>query len=207
MRKSLIVYAFLLTAALSLTLFTTGGESTPVEKTKVSLFEPSIPKGPRKAGDCWTDSIAVLRPDAWRCMAGNEIYDPCFSRHDLKDAVVCGANPASGNAGFVLNLTKPLPKGSAKTSEQPRPWLVKLADGSTCEIQTGTIPFVASLTVPYGCSDSRECGEKGCPWMTGLTDEFEGGPAWMANKIIFSSSKNGFQLIKHVRLPVIAIWR
>jgi hypothetical protein len=39
-------------------------------------------------------------------MAGNEIYDPCFSSAGLIDAVICDAHPAKGSAGFILKLTK-----------------------------------------------------------------------------------------------------
>jgi hypothetical protein len=75
---------------------------------------------------------------------------------DSVDAVICNANPAKGSAGFILKLTKPLPKPSFQGPTYPRPWLVKLADKITCEIQTGTIALVAGLEVPYDCSDSQE---------------------------------------------------
>jgi hypothetical protein len=175
------------------------------KKTEVTLFRPSRPSGPSRSGECWTDSIAVSRSGVWRCMAGNEIYDPCFSGAGLTDAVICGANPAQGSAGFILKLTKPLPKSSLQTLTHLRPWLVKLADKTTCEIQTGTIALVAGLEVPYGCSDSQKCSDKGCPHMTGLTDKFKRGQVWMADKVTFKSSDNGLQLIS--RTPVTAIWQ
>ncbi len=140
-------------------------------------------------------------------MVGNEIYDPCFSNPGLAGAVICDANPAEGSAGFILKLTKPLPEPSSKGPAYPRPWLVKLADGTTCEIQTGTIALVAGLEVPYGCSDSQECGEKGCPHMAGLTDKFQRGQVWMADKVTFKSSKTGLQLISRTPVAVRAVWK
>ena len=112
------------------------------KKTEVTVFRPPVPSGPSRSGECWTESIAVSRSGAWRCLVGNEIYDPCFSSAGLIDAVICDAK---GSARFILKLTKPLPKPSSQGPTYPRPWLVKLADKTTCEIQTGTIALVAGL--------------------------------------------------------------
>jgi hypothetical protein len=170
------------------------------------LFRPAVPGGSTRIGECWTDSIAVSRSGAWRCMVGNEIYDPCFSARNLTGAVICDANPASGGAGFILRLNKRLPGPSSKGTVHSRPWLVKLADGATREIKTGTIAFVAGLELPYDCSDSQECSDKRCPHMTGLTDKFRRGKLWMANKVTFSSSNSGFKLISRRRVAVVAAW-
>ncbi len=177
-----------------------------VEKTAVTVFNPAIPKGPERSGECWTDSIAVARSGAWRCMVGNEIYDPCFSNSGLTGAVICDADPAKSSPGFVLKLTKPLPQPSSGRITHPRPWLLKLADGSTCEIQTGTIAFVAGLDVPYDCSDSQECTDNGCPYMTGLTDKLKRGQRWTADKVAFSSSDQGLKLLSRKRVAVTAVW-
>jgi hypothetical protein len=142
---------------LMLGLFDADGLSGTVKRIEVTKFQPAVPNGPERQGNCWTNSIAVTRSDAWRCMAGNQIYDPCFSSHSLKGAVICDANRATGTRGFTVKLTKPLPLRSPQAGGARRPWPFKLADGSTCEIRTGTIAFVAGLEVPYGCSDSSEC--------------------------------------------------
>lgn len=179
----------------------------PMEKTAVTVFPPAVPSGPSRSGKCWTDSIAVSRPGAWRCMVGNEIYDPCVSSSGLTGAVICDANPAEGTPGFILKLTKPLPKPSAQAAGNPRPWLVKLADGSTCDILTGTINVVAGLDVPYGCSDSQKCNDNGCPYMTGLTDKFKRGKLWMADKVAFGSSDKGLKLLNRKPVAVKAVWK
>jgi hypothetical protein len=140
-------------------------------------------------------------------MTGNEIYDPCFSSAHLTGAVICGANPANGTSGFILKLSKPLPAPSSKPPLYSRPWLVKLADGSTCEIETGTIAFVAGLQVPYDCSDSQECSDKGCPHLTGLTGRLRRGSVWIADKVTFSSTNSGPRLISRKRVAVVAVWR
>jgi hypothetical protein len=140
-------------------------------------------------------------------MIGNEIYDPCFSKLNLSDAVICGATPASGSSGFIVKLTKPLPKPPSHQPAHQRPWMVKLTDGSVCEIQTGTIAFVEGLDVPYGCSDSQKCGDSGCPYMTGLTGKFKRGEIWIADKVAFSSSSKGLKLLSRKQVPVAAVWK
>jgi hypothetical protein len=198
-RLVLLAFAVMLGAAHAI-----GGET---QSTKVSAFTPAIPVGRSRSGHCWTDSIAVRRRGAYRCMIGNEIYDPCFTNLNLSGAVICGANPASGEKGFILKLTKRLPKPSGHQPSHPRPWLVKLADGTTCEIQTGTTAFVAGVVVPYGCSDSQKCDDSGCPYMTGLTEDFKQGKVWMADKVSFSSSANGLKLLSRNQVPVAAVWK
>ena len=112
---------------------------------------------------------------------------------------------ATDSPGFILKLTKPLPRISMQPL-RPRPWLIKLADGTTCEIETGTIAFVAGLEVPYDCTDSQQCTDQGCPYMTGLTDKFKRGRLWMADKIAFSSSDQGLKLLSRKRVAVAAAW-
>ncbi len=90
-----------------------------VQKTAVSVFAPTAPKGPPRSGECWTDSIAVARSGVWRCMLGNEIHDPCFTSPGLKGAVICDADPARNNPGFIVKLTKPLPTPSSRGTAGP----------------------------------------------------------------------------------------
>jgi hypothetical protein len=201
-----IVAAFFIAMAQLWPLAARAADST-VSKTEVAIFQPQVPTGARKSGNCWTDSIAVTRPGAWRCMVGNEIYDPCFSSAPLSKAVICGTDPAKGDRGFVLQLTKRLPAPSSDWKQGPRPWLVKLADGNTCEIETGTIAFVAGIEVPYGCSDSKECDDNGCPYMTGLTERFQPGKVWTGDKVAFKSNDKGLSLLSRKQVPIAAVWK
>jgi hypothetical protein len=140
-------------------------------------------------------------------MVGNEIHDPCFSSPGLTGAVICDADPVRNNPGFVLNLTKPLPKPSSEEPPDPRPWLVKLAGGTTCEIETGTTALVGGIVVPYGCSDSRPCNDNGCPYMTGLAEQFKRGKVWTATKVVYSSSNKGLKLLSRKRVAVTEVWK
>ncbi len=140
-------------------------------------------------------------------MLGNEIHDPCFSGPGLNGAVICDADPSKNTPGFVVKLTKPLPKPSSEEPPDPRPWLVKLADGTLCEIETGTTSMVNGIVIPYGCSDSRECSDSGCPYMTGLAEHFKRGKVWTATKIGYSSDAKGLRLLSRKRVTVAAVWK
>lgn len=177
-----------------------------VRATQVNTFRPAAPTGRRRSGDCWTESAAVDRPEGWRCAAGNEIYDPCFAVAGLKDAVVCGADPARHTSGFVLKLTKPLPARTPSDVAAPLPWLLKLADGSVCELTTGTSAQVDGQDVPYECSDSRRCNDD-CPYLTGLTTRVNRDTVWTVDKVAFRSSRGQVKLLKRHTVVVVAVWQ
>lgn len=198
----------LISMALALIAGIARAGASPVPQTQVSLFSPSVPSGPARSGECWTDSIAVARVGAWRCMAGNEIFDPCFEAPGLSQAVVCGASPIGNKPGFVLKLPKPLPKPTPWTPESPRAWLIQVSDGSVCEIQTGTISQADGIDIPYDCSDSKDCdGYGNCPYLTGLAEELRPGRVWTAEKITYSAAKSVMKLIKRQRVKLDAVWR
>jgi hypothetical protein len=89
-------------------------------------------------------------------MEGNEIHDPCFSLSG-KQSVVCGANPATGNSGFTVTLTKPLPEPEGKAyGESNQAWLVQLSDGEVCMPFTGTRAIIDGKAAVYGCSPNAD---------------------------------------------------
>lgn len=148
-----LIASGLLLVAVCVTPPARAADATVLSQTKVSFFTPAIPKGTPRAGSCWTESIAVTRPGAWRCMIGNEIHDPCFQVPPLRGEVVCDANPATNQAGFVLKLTKPLPNNTPPPAESPEPWTMLLADGSICQPFTGTMPMVGGDGARWFCYD------------------------------------------------------
>jgi len=207
--RHLRILGTILVSTIAAFLASNTGWTAPLEaqRTQVITFRPAIPKGKARAGYCWTDSIAVDRRGAWRCMEDNSISDPCFEVRGLKKAVVCDANPATGQAGFVMNLTKRLPTPSSGP-RVTRPWLLKLADGSVCEIETGTISQVNGVDVPYDCSDSRGCDEQGnCPYMTGLAESLKSGKVWRAQKFTFSADSGGIKELKREWVDVETVWK
>ena len=102
-------------------------------------------------GSCFAGSIGLPRPDAWRCMVGNEILDPCLES-PKGDGVplIC----VYAGTGIRLRLTRPL---QAKLRNSPEktffPWRLVLAGGDVCERFTGTAAgAVQGEGLVYGCT-------------------------------------------------------
>lgn len=118
-------------------------------KTTTVTFNPAKMKVTATiTGSCWTGSIASLRSDAYRCMSGNNIHDPCF-KVDAK-SVVCPTNVVA-NSGIRISLRKPLPRANPEAPSNA--FMMALAGGITCNMATGTtIPGY-----PFDCSSGLVC--------------------------------------------------
>ena len=114
--------------------------STP-RPTNVRVFVPATFSATAvETGYCWTGSIASNRPDAFRCMSGNAIMDPCFA-FGTGAAVECPSAASATQAVFLV-LTKPLPAANPrpKSGGTIQPWSAALSDGARCGVLTGTTP-------------------------------------------------------------------
>lgn len=108
---------------------------------------PGFTKTGTVSGKCWTRSLASTRANAWRCMAGNQIHDPCFV--------------ASGNAACVtdarkrqvvmMTLTQPLPK-EAIPKMVAQPWMIELSNGDVCNYATGLTSVTNGMRWNYACN-------------------------------------------------------
>ena len=170
-----------------------------VTRTSVIRFEPQVPSGDTREGSCWTESIAVTRPGAWRCKVGNAISDPCFVVAGNPSQLVCDADPALKREGFVLKLTKPLPKPSSR-QQKVEPWVFRLADNSICEAMTGTLPAVNGQPARWSCAIHIRDQVRQDGVVTALTSE----KIWMADK--FPQSAVGTKGAEAEKVPVKAIW-
>jgi hypothetical protein len=158
-----------------------------VDATQVTFFVPEIPSGEERAGRCWTGSIAAPRAGAWRCMVGNDIHDPCFSAPPRQDVVVCGADPVTGDRGFTLKLTEPLPASEPLPSADPSPWLIELADRSLCSPFTGTMPAIDGEPARYSCTAPQ--GGAGDTKLAGaLLLDVTPGKVWTATRFLESAA-------------------
>ena len=169
-----------------------------ISETSVIRFAPTVPSGDVREGMCWTESIAVTRSGAWRCMVDNGISDPCFMIPGNRDQLVCGANPALKTDGFVLKLTKPLPKSSHPQNAEP--WIFRLADNSICEAMTGTLPAINGEPARWSCAIHIRDQVRPAGVVTKLTP----GKIWLADK--FPESAVGTQGATPEKVPVKALW-
>lgn len=180
----------------------------PVQ-TQVIVFTPPVPADVEDGGRCWTDSIAVNRPGAWRCMRENFIYDPCFEVGGRTRQVVCGTDPANGERGFLLKLTEPLPTPASAAERSAQPWLIELADGSICQAATGTMAAIDGESVRYPCSGPKpEAGSQ--PIYTGLLGTMYPGKVWTADKVWFTVAPTDaglpFKLLKRQTVAIRRLW-
>ncbi|HUY18647.1 MAG TPA: hypothetical protein VMV15_05425 [Candidatus Binataceae bacterium] len=178
-------------------------------QTQVIVFKPAVPADVEEGGRCWTDSIAVSRPGAWRCMRENFIYDPCFEVSGQPRQVVCGADPAKGDHGFLLKLTEPLPAPAPSSDKSAQPWLIELADGSICQAATGTMAAIEGESVRYPCSGPKsQAGSQ--PVYTGLLGTMYPGKVWSADQVWFTVEPTEaglpFKLLKRETVAIRRLW-
>jgi hypothetical protein len=136
-------------------------EPTVQPTTTVYRYQPALAAAPLPASSdnsCWTNSIASPRDDAFRCMTGNLIHDPCFPLQRPEDVppmgvMVCPHDPrvASDDVGFVYDLSQLPSPQSARDSA----WFM-VVDGSPCFMVTGTSGSIGGVAVPF------ECGQFAC---------------------------------------------
>ena len=110
-----------------------------------------VPHVTVQSGYCTSSSKVTLRLDAWRCVAGTTILDPCFSS-EFADNVVC---PMPWNdTGTEINLTKPLPTPTNHASPSLRlaPWAIEITAGAACVLTSGAAPSVHGKRLNYVCS-------------------------------------------------------
>jgi len=142
-----LISALIVVAVMSLAILPAGAYPGP---TKIVNYSAAGMKGKAVKGSCWTSSIASRRSDAFRCMIGNSIMDPCFKVSN--NVVNCPANVAA-NTGTVINLTKPLPQANPKGASKP--WRFQLAGGSGIMCNAGTGTVIGNY--PYYCSGNLVC--------------------------------------------------
>lgn len=172
-----------------------GTQELSVTETEVITFTPTVIPEESQAGNCFSNAIGLGRADAWRCMTGNQIHDPCFQVDDAP-TLVCGADPISGEEGFVLELTEPLPP--VEVGELARPWRIELEDGTICGLMTGTVPGAEGQTAPYGCADEAQSY-----LMETFDREF---PIWFAQRVTFDLGEDGFIIRSSVRQAIVTVW-
>lgn len=143
----MVKIASALTLAMALLAAPALAVPTAVAHSKVVIFDAkSMKVTARQTGHCWTSSIASQRSDAYRCMVGNGIHDPCFTL--TPKSVAC---PTSDDArsGVLISLTKPLPQDTMKYTV----WRMQLTSGAQCNIGTGT----RNPDYPFYCSGGLTC--------------------------------------------------
>ena len=152
------------------------------------------------SGYCWTGSIAApYRADAWRCMVGNSIQDPCFTA--AGGSVFCPEDPAN-NAGMLIKLTKPLPAPEAAAGTGNWAWRLELANGVFCEPFTGTRPFIDGQMGMYSCAAGTDNQN-----LMLMADLNASSSVWTAEEAVITQSGNNYSISSSSTVPVEIAWQ
>ena len=180
--------------------------SEKITKTRIIKFIPSIPSEKRE-GSCWTNSNIIQRPDAWRCMIGNEIFDPCYTAQD-KTTIVCDAKPdIEKPSGFVLKLIKPLPAPDVPNGPSASASMLELEDGTICDAisgASGATDGVRTERISYSCRMSSK--------NIVIFGDLKTGKVWIAEKGILVEQKTNDNLppmlVKDLRkVKIRTVWQ
>ena len=107
------------------------------------------------SGWCWEQSHADNRKDAWRCMVGNKIYDPCFVKsHGEKKQAVCPNSPWQSEA-ILITVENSLNPATHKSLDMSKdyPWAIELLDGTQCQTLVDSQQTHDNLPVRYHCNN------------------------------------------------------
>jgi hypothetical protein len=164
---------------------------TVIYQAFTSSGAPAIHVKSTVRGTCNGGSSAIDRADAWRCFAGNGVYDPCFSSTKAKGIVLCPDGPWT-SSGVEIKLTAALTgPNKHKPSTSGDPWAVETTSGAKCEISTGATTVVDGQRANYFCLNSKDAlwgnpSRKSEPWTilaasqtaTKLTSRVKLSEAW-----------------------------
>jgi hypothetical protein len=188
-------------------LFTSqAGPASKITETKIIKYVPLLPAAAR-AGYCWTNSNVIHRSDAWRCMIGNEIFDPCYTLPD-KTTIVCGARPDIDKpSGFILKLTQPLPTPDIAKISSSSASMIELEDGTICDFisgASGATDGVRSERINYSCRVNSQ--------HVVVFGDLQPGTVWIAEKGMLVEQKTRDDLppfmVKDLRkISIRTVWQ
>jgi hypothetical protein len=168
----------------------------------ISFLPPSVLPTVKKSGSCFASSVAApFRQDAFRCMVGNEIYDPCFTVA-TKGFVYCQLD-IDETTGFLIKLTQSLPKPDVPATVQDNwAWYLKLADGTECSPFTGTRPFFGNNQVAYYGCKSNDASEQ-----IVLLGDLTKGNTWTAQEAILTETGTTWTIKSTQTANVGTVWQ
>ena len=119
--------------------------------TSQGQLSPQFHVGSRGRGYCWTASLAADTANAYRCMQGNEIHDPCFASSPHATTVACFIDP--WHPVTILRLTRRLPPHGEQPAGPVLPWALVTTSGLRCVFLTGATAPMGGQRINYGCTD------------------------------------------------------
>lgn len=145
--------------------------TTTLSTTDVHIFQPFSDKGVdphfqvlrEVQGSCFVGSSTDTRREAWRCLATDNLYDPCFQSpysSSENGVLACPLSPFEDKV-VLLHLTKPLPADQANKAAGTagNPWAMKLASGDECVYTGGATSALSGMRLNYHCNSGSAFGD------------------------------------------------
>jgi hypothetical protein len=138
-------------AVLGATALASVHTKTVIYQAFTTSGSPAIHVSKTVNGHCFSGSSETNRNDAWRCLSGNFLHDPCFSSSKAPGIVLC-PDRAWKRSGIEIKLTQPLSGGNKhKPSTKGLPWAMETTTGLKCVFQ-GMGPFISPTNfADYAC--------------------------------------------------------
>ncbi len=178
---------------------TAGAAPPSVSSTAVVKFAPAVPAEERE-GSCLSNSFSVRRADAWRCVADDQILDPCFTADDGQ-TVVCGAFPGTDSPGFRLKLTAALPAPVLPPGVAAPAFMMRLADGTLCHSASGPALALNGKPVSFNCVGGSPSAQ------IAILGDLQPGTVWRAEKAILGQSDGGFTIQNAQMVEIRTVWQ
>jgi len=154
-RLALLSALMVLAAGAGVALASNTRTRTHIYEAFTSSGQPALHITGTVRGSCNGGSAATARADAWRCFAGNFVYDPCFSSSKTKGIVLC-PTAAWRSSGVRIRLTARLVDGNhGKPSTRGEPWAVETTSGTKCQLDTGATSVVDHRRANYFCQTGK----------------------------------------------------
>ncbi|MCK9486898.1 MAG: hypothetical protein M0R73_09435 [Dehalococcoidia bacterium] len=159
------------------------------------LAQPAEDGETPEATECFSESAASTRGDAWRCSIGNMIADPCFA---LGEGLLrCRPDPIADDAGLLVEVEEPLEE--RESPEDPQVWLLELSDGTVCGFQGGATAGLDGERVNYGCTNGE--------WILGFPEPGADGAPWTARFLAGHVGPNGLVADDLHEENIATVWR
>lgn len=172
-------------------------DGSATTETQVVEFvpEPAGEAEAAEAAECFSESLASDRADAWRCSMGNVISDPCFALDDRQ--LRCDLDPLTEAPGILVEAAEPLAERA--DVEDAQVWLLDLADGTICGFMTGATGGLDGDRLNYGCTNGE--------WILGFPEAGADGGSWTAEFVFGAVGANGFEATDRHTENIATVWR
>lgn len=159
-KLGILIAAVVLAAGAGTGAALAGATSAPT-RTRTVIYQaftasgkPAIHVTSTARGHCNGGSAAINRADAWRCFAGNFVYDPCFSSSKATGIVLCPLGPWT-SSGAEIKLTARLSGANkGKPSTAGHPWAIQTS-ADKCVAATGATSILDHLRANYYCQTTK----------------------------------------------------